>query len=268
MMMRKMCIAVIMVLLMGIATSGVMAQTKTTATSKTTVALKKVAPSPLRIERASLLPSGEIAFDAGVAFESSREILNLEYDNLRLSPLGMRFGVTDSLEVGGFLGFSSNSRDDRRAPDESGLEGISIFGKLALNEFVALQVGLTMGGNDDVFPYPNDEIDLFINLPMQRTLEKGLLYGEFGHTSQGGDFDTNQYFNYGIGYAFPVDDAISLNVELAGEEAQVETANTLGLLLGANFMITESLRLAPYVTIGLYDDSPDFSVGLVMEFRP
>jgi hypothetical protein len=33
-------------------------------------------------------------------------------------------------------------------------------------------------------------------------------------------------------------------------------------------MITESLRLAPYVTIGLYDDSPDFSVGLVMEFRP
>jgi len=258
---------VLFIVFIVISASTAVAQQKNIQEPKTIEMPKMTALTPVRIERVSVLSEGELVLDAGLAYEFDREWQDREYDNFRLAPLGMRYGVTSSIEVGGFLGFSANDRNDSGAPDDSGLEGISIFGKMSLNDFASLQVGLTLAGDDDVHPYPSDEVDLFINLPLQRPLGKGLVYGEFGYTVQGGDLDDSSYFSYGIGYALPMEDKISLNFELAGDESHAGTDNSLDLLLGANFLATERMRLAPFIVIGLFDASPDFAMGSALEFR-
>jgi hypothetical protein len=226
---------------------------------------------PLRMEQTGVLPGRVVAMDIGLALEKGRETSRGEYDNIRLQPLGVRFGLGNGLEVGGYLGVSSNSRDDAGAPDESGLEGLTVFGKLAVNEHVAVQFGLTVGGDDDIAPYPNDGLDLFINVPMQAQLGIGLLYGQFGYKVQGGDFDFNSYFNYGIGYALPLNERIGFNVELIGEEAHGTNVgfigNTLDLVLGANMNLGNFIRLDPYLSVGLYDSSPDVAIGAAMQVR-
>ncbi len=257
--MKKTVLALMLVLLTGITVSAALAQPPQPEVS---------ALSPIRIESASVLPPGEMALDVGLAFELGRELRNLEYDNLRLAPLGMRYGVMDSLEIGGFIAFSANDRDDIGAPDDSGLEGLSFFGKLELNKFAALKLGLNVAGDDDVFPYPSDGFDMFVDLALRRLMGKGLLYGEFGYTVQGGDLDNNSYFSYGFGYVFPVSEKVGLSAELSGDEAHFGTSvNTLDLLLGANFVVTKGLRLAPYTVIGLFDAGPDFAFGGAMELR-
>jgi hypothetical protein len=227
---------------------------------------------PVKIEQAGVLPGRVVAMDIGLALEKGREIEpGFKYDNVRLQPLGVRFGLGNGLEVGGYLGLSVNSRDDFGAPDESGLEGLTVFGKLAVNPNIAVQLGLTIGGDDDIAPYPNDGLDLFINVPMQAQLGIGLLYGQFGYKVQGGDFDSNSYFNYGIGYALPLNDRIGFNVELVGEEAHITkvgfVGNTLDLVLGANMALADNIRLDPYLSVGLYDSSPDVAVGAALEIR-
>lgn len=220
---------------------------------------------PLKIERVNVLPRGQLVMDAGIAFEQDRELAGLEYDNVRLAPLGLRYGLGDSAEVGGFIAFSSNSADNSGAPDESGLEGLTLFGKLAMNESFSLQLGATILGDDDIAPYANDGVDLFVNIPMQRQIAHGLLYGQFGYRIQGGDFDDTSYFNFGIGYGYPLDDRIELNVELVGEQEQKGTRNTLELVLGGNIIATRNVRIGPYLSIGIYDDSPDVAVGSFLE---
>ncbi len=223
---------------------------------------------PIKIETASLLPEGMAALDAGLAFEFDRELGRRNYDNFRLAPIGFRYGVTPYFELGALFGYSINDEDDRLAPDESGFEGFSLFGKLELNKYAALRVGATFAGDDDIAPYPNDELDLFGNLALHRRMGQGLLYGEFGYTTQGGDFDSSEYFNYGIGYSYPIAHAVSVNVELVGEEEHIGTsANTLDLFLGVNVLAMNHLRLAPFVTFGVNDESPDLSFGSFLEMR-
>jgi hypothetical protein len=230
---------------------------------------KMSALRPIVIETVDVLAANRIALDAGAAFEFDRELTNgAQYDNLRLAPLGARFGLGSGAEVGAALAFSANDADEGNAPDQSGLEGLALFGKLQLNSFSALRVGLVVAGDDDIAPYPNDGVDLFANLALQKNLENGLLYGEFGYKAQGGDFDTNSYFNYGIGFAMPVSAIVGLNVELVGEQAQeIAVGNVLDLVLGANLLLADNLRLAPYLSLGLNDAGPDAAVGGFLELR-
>jgi hypothetical protein len=221
---------------------------------------------PVKIERAGVLTKGHLELDAGLALESGREINGdggegLEYDNVRFAPFGLRYGLGESAEVGGFLAFSDNSEDDDGAPDESGLEGVTLFGKLAMNDYFSLQAGVTFGGEDDVLPYPNDGMDVFVNVPMQRKIGMGVLYGQFGYRVQGGDFDDSSYFNYGVGYGLPITGIASLNLELVGEQAHSLSDNTLDLVFGGSIVAAQNLRVAPYLSVGLYDDSPDVAAG-------
>jgi hypothetical protein len=261
----KRIILVLMLVLIGVAPAlAAPAQTKAAASSRSQFS----ALTPLRLERASVLGEGTLALNAGLAVEFDREVFGLEYDNIRLAPLGVRVGVAKDLEVGAYLAFSVNDANDFGAPDEAGLEGLTLFGKVALNDFAALQVGLTALGADDVAPYPNDGLDLFVNLPLERRIGAGLLYGELGYTVQGGDFDSSNYINYGLGFGMPLADGIAVNVELAGEEAHIGTGNnTLDLTLGANLVLADQLRLAPYIALGIYDASPSFATGVAVEMR-
>jgi len=223
---------------------------------------------PVTIERAEVLHQGQLAIDAGLALESDREIVTGEYDNMRLAPLGARFGLGSGIELGANLAFSSNDANQTGAPDDSGLEGITLFGKLKLNPSSTLRVGLVAAGDNDIAPYPNDEIDIFANLALQKPIDAGLLYGELGYKAQGGDFDFNSYFNYGVGFAMPIAKTIGLNLELVGEQAQeIGIANTLDLVLGANLLFGDNIRLAPYASFGLNDASPDVAAGAFFELR-
>lgn len=256
---KRLIVVTMLLATLGLSISSALAQQHQTPMST---------QQPVAIESAEVLPEGQLAIDAGLAFEFDREVRsNAEYDNLRLSPLGARYGLGSEFEIGAALAFSSNDASDAGAPDESGLEGISLFGKLELNQFSALRVGLTMAGDDDVRPYPNDGVDVFANLALQKPLERGLLYGEFGYKAQGGDLDGNSYFNYGVGYALAVTKVVGVNFELVGEQAQGPADNALDLVLGANLLMVDSLRLAPYVSFGLNDASPDFAIGGLLEFR-
>ena len=184
-----------------------------------------------------------------------------DYDNLRLGPLGFRYGLTDDFEYGAYFSFVSNSDDDDGAPDDSGLEGITGFAKLQLNRHFALELGARAGGADDVAPYPNDGLDFYVNLPMQRDLGPGLVYGEFGYTIQDEDEDVGDtYANWGIGYAHPLDTGTNLNFELRGDENPTGS-NHMDLIVGAGLQV-EQLHLRPYVGLGLYDASPDVSFGI------
>lgn len=216
---------------------------------------------PVKIERAGVLARGHFEVDAGMAYEMDREYLNLEYDNFRVAPVGLRYGLGDSAEVGGYFAYSDNSANDHGAPDDSGLEGVTLFGKLAMNDYFSLMGGLTFGGDDDIRPYANDGLDVFVDVPMQRKIGPGLLYGEFGYRVQGGDYDQTSYFNYGVGYGLPLNKMIGLNLELVGDEAQKGTENTLDLVVGCNIVPDSKIRIAPYISFGLYDDSPDVAIG-------
>ncbi|HQB53534.1 MAG TPA: hypothetical protein PLX62_11575 [Bacteroidales bacterium] len=221
---------------------------------------------PLKIEQVEVLSQGQMALNAGLAYEMGREFLGREYDNIRLAPLGLRRGVGDSAEVGGFIAFSSNMDDDRNAPDESGLEGLTLFYKLGMNEYFALQAGIAFLGNDDIAPYANDGVDLFVNVPMQRRISSGLLYGQFGYRTQGGDFDGTDYFNFGIGYGLSLNNKMGFNFELVGEGEHKGTRNTLDLIMGSNFLVNNKMRFVPYVSIGIYDDSPDVAIGSLIYY--
>jgi len=226
---------------------------------------------PILIETAQGLAEGQFAIDAGGAVEFDREITSgggREYDNVRMTPSGVRFGLGSGFEAGVALAFSVNDANNAGAPNESGVEGLSLFGKVQLNKFSALRAGVILGGDDDVAPYPNDGIDFFFNLALQRPMDYGLLYGEFGYKAQGGDLEVNSYFNYGVGYAMALTDTVGFNVELVGEQAQeIRIANSLDLVVGATLLLADNFRLAPYVSLGLTDASPDLATGAMVELR-
>ena len=232
------------------------------------------AERPILIKEASVMSAGATALTAGAAYEIGREatIAGLgtgEYDNIRLSPLGMRYGLGDGMEVGGYVGFNSNSADDAGAPDEGGLEGITAYVKTALNANVALELGITLAGSDDVLPYPNDGLDFFVNLPMQRRAGSGLLYGQFGYTvkDEVGGFAGDNYFNYGVGYAFPLQTGTTANVELVGDEAPFIQGSYMDLVFGVSTEMAPGTHLSPYASVGLYDNSPDIALGVKFETR-
>lgn len=232
------------------------------------------AERPVLIERATVLSIGEGAVFGGLAFELGREADppgpgdDLEYDNTRLGPFGARLGLGEGFEVGGALTANLNREDDNGAPDDSGLAGITLYGKLAATDHVAVTFGTTVAGADDVGPTPNDGLDFFVNVPMQRSLGMGLLYGELGMTIQADDIG-GTFINYGVGYALPVNDQLALNAELVGEESNnaFRSGNTMSLVLGGNFQPDRDFDIAPYVSLGLYDAAPAVALGASVELR-
>lgn len=238
---------------------------------------------PLLVERATVLPAGEAAVFGHLAYEIGREGRGspgpgqgvegrLDYDNARIGPFGARFGLGDRVEVGGYLTANINDADDDGAPDDSGLEGLTVYGKIAANDYVAVTMGLTAAGSNDVGPYPNDGLDFFVNLPMQRPLGVGLLYGELGYTVQDNDIG-GTFVNYGVGYSVPMNEQLSLNAELVGEESDTQMSraardgNTMSLVLGGNFQPQRNIDVAPYVSMGLYDAAPSIALGASFEMR-
>ncbi|MCC5811612.1 MAG: hypothetical protein JJU06_14675 [Ectothiorhodospiraceae bacterium] len=224
---------------------------------------------PIQIQRSQLVQPGQAELFGSLAYEISREPFiggeQRDYDNLRVGPLGMRFGLTQGVEVGGHLTFNSNSGDSSDDPDDSGLEALTGFAKFALMQGMAVEGGIRVAGDDDVGPYPQDGIDFYINLSgEQRITDRGMIYGEFGLTVQDNDGGGGTYENWGLGYAHRLNTDVTLNAELVGDAAPsvYGAGNHMDLVLGANINVQQSMIFKPFVSVGIYDASPDFALGV------
>ncbi len=223
---------------------------------------------PLALTPASTLGAGETRAHGALSGQWGREASGeRDYHALGIGPVGIRHGAQEDWEYGGYVAFVNNVEDNADAtPDDSGLEGITGFAKLALNEHTALAVGARVGGSDDIAPYPSDGLDLYVRLPMQRPLGDGLAYGAIGYTVQEELEDPaygygGNYANWGVGYAHPMDTGTNLNLELRGDESAPGDRNHMELLLGGGFQM-DTAHVRPYLGLGLYDASPDIAVGI------
>ncbi|MBK1734199.1 hypothetical protein CKO15_02650 [Halorhodospira abdelmalekii] len=215
----------------------------------------------MRISSASVLPTHATELFAAADYELARETEGeLSYDSFRLGPVGARHGLFENFEYGASFVFVNNRKDDDGAPDRSGLEGATVYGKLAVSEALALELGARVLGDDRIFPYPSDGIDFYVNLPLQRGLGDGRLYGEIGLMVQDEiDGTSPAYLNWGIGYAHPFQPGTQFNVELFGDENPTGN-NHMQLLIGAGFDL-EGALVRPRLGIGVYDASPAVSLG-------
>ncbi|MCP1675241.1 hypothetical protein J2T57_002389 [Natronocella acetinitrilica] len=223
---------------------------------------------PIQIQHAKVTPQDQFELFGNLAYESNREPGEFEYDNLRIGPIGARYGVIRGLEIGGHLTYNSNSGDSNNDPDDAGLEALVLFGKIALVDNVSVEGGVRLAGADDVGPYPMDGIDFYMNLAAeQRVGADGKIYGEFGYTIQDNDGFGGTYQNWGIGYGHRITPVFALNVELVGDSAPNNLpgpgfGNHMDLVLGANFNLQQVAILKPFVSVGVYDASPDVAIGL------
>jgi hypothetical protein len=219
------------------------------------------------IEPVDVLPAELFNIKGTAASESDRRTnKDVKYDNLRASQVGMGYGLGDGLEVGAYVGYDQNNF--KKAPDQDGLEGVSVYGKMVMSPNFSIKAGLTTGGEHDLYPYPNDGVDLFVDVPFQRMVRNGdKIYGEIGYTLKDQDhLATDNYFNFGLGYEHPLKQSLSVNLELVGDEGPV-TGNQLQLLLGLSSHPTTTLWISPYVSMGVYDASPQYAVGAKVEWR-
>ncbi|BAU56627.1 hypothetical protein HH1059_25460 [Halorhodospira halochloris] len=221
---------------------------------------------PLLLSPATVIGSHQTDIFAGMAYQLAREDDGDEYDNLLVGPVGVRHGLTDQFEYGVYFTFVRNYEQDEDAPDDSGHEGLTAYGKLELTENMALEFGTTLNGDDEIKPYPNDGIDFFVNLPMQRALGDNLVYGEVGYTiKENRDVSVKNYLNWGFGYAHHIEEGVSLNLEFVGDENPTGD-NHMDMLFGASLQFGQA-NVRPYMGIGIYDDSPDLSAGVNLNWR-
>jgi TolA-binding protein len=245
------------------------------------------AMTPSQIEPVETQPSGGWLFEAGVNYETGRTLISdfasedLSYDNIRLQPFSLTYGLNDWIQFGAGIGYSMNSEDNQfGAVDEGGFEGITLSSRFQWNEYIATSLDIGAAGSDEVYPYSNDGFSASLNFPMQMSLGPGSLHGELGYTLNSGDAtltfctlgtcststsDRENYLNYGIGYVYEVNRTFGLSGEIQGNGATVDADDAermLNLIIGSPIRITEGSHLKPAFTLGLADGSPDFALGL------
>ena len=224
-------------------------------------------PGGREIETVQTQPAGGWKFSIGGAYEYKRGVEDTGYNNLRLEPLSLSYGVIKDLEIGMRLGYSDNSERDGSGIDKSGLEGISLYGKWKYWQNVAVSVGAVVAGSDKVLPYGSDGVDYWINVPVQIRTGPGRVIGEIGYISKGEE-GFEDYCNLGAGYIFDVDKNLSFRGGIRNHAKTYETGErALALGLGIIYRWNEQSTFTPRLEMGLKDESPDYAVGLTYSFK-
>lgn len=241
----------------------------------------EVRGEPRVIENVEINEPGVWSIGGKLRYESGRQLTetNHEFDNTRLRNLGARWGLTDSLELGAGFSFSSNSAESN-SPDQSGIEGTNLSAKIPWHEFFATTVNLNFSGDNDVYPYGSDGVDVGVNAPFKFPFARGMLHGELGMTFKSSDAVGltgtsgtpvwDDYVNYGVGYVTDIHRLASMSVELAGHTATVSGGgvsyeDSLELNLGTQVHLSPKTRVSPGIGLGLLEGSPDFSLGVGFE---
>lgn len=226
------------------------------------------------IERVEVQPPGSLRLDVGLQGESGRQLSpGIEYDNVRLHPLGVRYGLTERVELGVSVGASFNSGD----LEEDDVEFASLSGKYRWNRALGVTLSLFHGVGERVFPYGGDGLGLDLNLPVEYPFGPGRLIGQLGYRVNRGEaapsIPWSNYLRYGVGYAYEMTRRFEVVAEVTGHGPTVELPGTpdrkhqaLGFL--AHYEPGRASTITPRLAVGLADGSPDVAlgVGYRMEF--
>ncbi|MFB6226769.1 MAG: hypothetical protein ABEH89_00395 [bacterium] len=223
------------------------------------------------VQNTTVLKQDTIKMTGGARFESGREYgtnifgSTIEYDNFRVHPLKFEYGLGSIInpqmpvQAGASISYSSNSGD----LTGSGLEGISLFGQMKVNDNISPQAGLKIAGSDDIAPYTNDGLDLWFNVPASVNLQgsPGSVYGEVGYTIKGGVLDN--YANYGVGYRYELNNKTDVSAELAGHgKLATGTESFMELRGEADYELGRDQYLTPSLSLGVSAGSPTFALGV------
>jgi len=196
-----------------------------------------------------------------------------------LHDVGIRWGMTDFLEIGADFSFSSNSADGA-VPDESNVERTNLRLKIPWHDFLSSTIRVGFAEGEDVQPFGGEDVDAGINFPFRFPFAQGQLHGQIGADFQSGDVEGLGGLNaewedsvrYGLGYVFDVHRLATMSVELDGRTAPADGDNLdfedhLELNIGTQLHLSPKSRLSPHVGFGLLDGSPDFAVGAGYEIE-
>jgi hypothetical protein len=224
-------------------------------------------PGGRKIETVQTQPAGGWEFSIGGAYEYKRGEEDTSYNNVRLEPLSLSYGIIKDLEIGARLGYSDNREHERSGIDESGFEGVSLYGKWKYWRNVAVSAGAVIGGSDEILPYGSDDVDYWVNVPFRIPTGPGRVIGEVGYIRKGGE-GFEDYFNVGAGYIFDVDQKLSFRGEIRNHAKTYETGKRmLAVGLGMIYRWNEQSTFTPRIDMGLKDGSPDYAVGLTYSLK-
>lgn len=192
-----------------------------------------------------------------------------EYDNIRVSPLDLRYGFSDRFQFASSLNYSSNSSDG--IADNSGLENFNIRSKYKWNRNFAVDLMVGFGLNQDVYPYGGDGAIYGLNFPFQTSLGPGYLIGDLGYTVNNGtvneEINWANFLNYGLGYRYQLTRKWGIKAEIFGHGSTLDPQSTsakrsLEMKITPSMRINRTSELQPSVTFGFSDGSPDYGIGL------
>jgi hypothetical protein len=225
----------------------------------------------LEITRVQTQQPETLNAEFGIDWESGRQLTGLsatEYDNLRLTPLNINYGLTNYIQLGSRLSYSSNTGNSVNNP---GLESFLLTSKYKWNRNFATEVNVGVGLTEDVFPYGGDGTKYGVNIPWQVAMGPGNLIGEIGFSTTDGKIsDTTTwsgYANYGIGYAYELTRTVAFRTEIAGHGATIErmggssAKDHLALIMTPAIELNLRSTIRPSLKVGLADGSPDVALG-------
>ncbi len=240
---------------------------------------------PFFIEPVSLNEPGKWRLKTGLRYEGNRVLATdsggneTGYDNLRVAPVRLGYGLVKTLEVGARVGYSKNSADDG-FPDEGGLEGIELYGKTRWHRYFATYLGFNFTADNQVLPHGSDGVDVELTMPVAFPLGGGTFHGELGGVIKNGDVRNSSgnavgewepSYKFGLGYVMPLNPSMSFTTEVVGQTSPLEldsgdeVEDLLELVVGPTVRMSQGARLSPHLSVGLLDGSPELAVGLQFE---
>lgn len=234
----------------------------------------------LELDKVSVHPTGSWRFSSGLRWETGRSLTSkstTDYTNIRFKPLEMSYALTNRLQFGSRIAYSSNSADQGSFPAEAGIEGLDLISKFRWNRNLATVFTVGRGFSEDVFPYGGDGVDVGLNFPTQFSLGPGTAMGELGFTVKSGQAklpgarpEWDNYFNYGLGYFYELTDDLRMTAEILGHGATVDTSNSksfMEFILTPEMILSKSSSVSPSLSLGLNEGSPNFGFGLKFRYK-
>jgi hypothetical protein len=251
-----------------------------------------------------LLDPGQIELEAGLTYfseQTSQAILNARFRQFQV-PLSLRAGLLDRLEgslsipyahAEQTFSFADDSVSERSNGFGDALIGINydLFRETALRPDIVVTLNLQAPTGDSP-----DESGLSIGsghwagslgLQFIKTVDPIVLFWGVRYTHE---FPATHYYNdgtyevrpgpsldYNFGFGFAVNDKISLSAQATGgyqDDSEVDgdaisgsSREPVSLRSALTYRISRSLLFEPSLTIGLNDDTPDFTIGLAAARR-
>ncbi len=224
------------------------------------------------VESVQIQPPGGFRLSLGATYEEERELLDgEEFDNLRVAPVRLRYGLFDDFELALATSYSDNREVDESGLDEEGVEAIEVSGKYRWGPNLAVTAGFRGKGENDVYPFGNDVRQIWANVPFKTPAGPGAIHYEVGYTFASGEAgvgeDYRDHWNWGIGYYFVVSPQLALRSEIVARERTLKGAEDLrDVVVGFDWRPSRYSTYRTQLQFGVDDGSPNYGVGIKFSY--